>query len=458
MEEMYMIEFFIQRISLQCKSGKLKTSDKKLTVNLEFGKFASFIVNESEFENDLLPQSSNDPNNPTEDWHVDYKNIRGQEKYTDSTITLASMNPDADELRNGKAFNGGASILFAHNPDGLKQTFKLFPLDISVWTNDDTEKRACVGNTKILWDSEFLELVTVSSKTCRVLPPTTVKTVQKLRSEITGSIIGEMTCLIRLTHLGKKVITCFKVANSRKGFMFRNRTRNASNKCKKYGVNTDLDQLTTIGVIYESLEIDDPDIVKASERKKHVSEELRAAGLDKDCIMFVTGDQLRKTDTNQDKGPFPCGNANCKLTKMIQSYLTQGETLKLGDQKCTEGYQVGGAAKKQGKEGEGGGCCGCNYSEVPEEPTECGAIAADQPKFVICEVCGGYSNTITCKDRESGMGACPGPCYLRTSPAHSNQPPNVERMLFEGLSKMLTGSKSGTCTSFPNTTPPCCKK
>lgn len=454
MEEMYMIEFFIQSISLQCKTGKLKTSDKKLTVNLEFGKFASFIVNESEFENDLLLQSANDPNNPTDDWQIDYK-PRSQEKYTDSTITLASMNPDPDELRKGKVFNAGASILFAHNPDGLKQTFKLFPLDISVWTNDDTEKRACVGTAKIMWDSEFLELVTQSSRSCRMLPPTTVKTVQQLRSEISGSIIGEMTCLIRLTHLGKKVITRFKIANSRKGFMFRNRTGNFSNKCKKYGVNTDLDQLSTIGIIFESLEIEDPDIVKAGERKKQVSEELRAAGLDKECIMFVTGDQLRKSDKDQEKGPLPCGNANCKLTKMIQSYLTQGETLKLGDPTCKEPYQVGGTAKKPGN--EGGGCCGCNYNEVSEEPMECGAIAADQPKFVICEVCGGYSNTITCKDRESGMGACPGPCYLRTSPAQSNKPPNVERMLFEGLSKMLSGSKSGTCTTSPNAKPPCCK-
>lgn len=452
MEQLYLIEFYINSICLKTPpGGAIPAEDKKLTVNIDFGKFASLLVNENEFANDILVDDVSDdemevyPSPPpaqaafpscqdqtvsaptlpskcclvtNETKKQENPNESDNEDYTENTVTE-------------RAFNSGASLMFAHNPPALQQTLKLFPLELSVWTDDESEKRACVGITKISWASEFIEMIGNSPNKPAQSPeqqqqiPLTLPTREDLRSQISGSVIGQVCCMIRLTILGHKVITRFRQAEDGDGFIFRNRVAASSVKCKKYGINTSCvpDQITC-SLQVDNLDTDGADICKIIAASKTACEPPYAAG-------------------NQMKGlgnrtmTIPCSNPACKLSELIQR--AAGE-----DPKSKMKGDPPGASCPPIKHNDDC-CCNCKYLNIPLEKDAI-PIFSDKQKSVVCEVCGGVSyDGKTCKDKDKPE--CSGPCNLDKKEGREKNP-NIQRMLFEGLTKMLANARTGNHKQF----------
>ncbi|XP_047033934.1 uncharacterized protein LOC124640272 [Helicoverpa zea] len=379
MEQMYLIEIFIDKVTVYVKENDEATTNKNLIIRVKFGPKVQFIIKE------------------------------GQLAVNEKKDDIIETDEKTGRRQWSRTVRVGKSYLFPSYPDTILQILSKFPLEIEVWNDDDTEQdNIFVGIGSMHWDSHFFQMLKDSANACKIHEPLSIKSKTTIWAECCCSEAGNIEFILRLTALGESIITEFQqLMKDPEAFVFRTNKAPSMFQCKR--VEGDDPNFTMVGSIYETTTLEDPDIVDPAHNKIEVCTELQS------CGMTVRQGQFVCDHNDQDGAPKkkykidkirmgdivgPCGNKNCALAHKVKKYIRNLETYKAKAANITE-TKTAGSQRICGK-------CICKDDRWHRE--DC-PESSQAPPIVKCEGCEGMALAgETCHDKKEkhfGTGATP---------------------------------------------------
>ncbi|CAB3248838.1 unnamed protein product [Arctia plantaginis] len=387
MEQMYMIEIFVDKVTVFTNEDS--SADKNLIIKIKFGPKSQFIIKEGQL-------------------------IVSEEKKDDTIeVTESGRKQFSRVIRVGKSF------LFPSYPDTIITTLSKFPLEIEVWNDDENEPedKTFVGVGLMLWHTSFFHYLKETADAFKLHEPLSIKEVTTLYQECCCGKAGEITFILRLSALGDTIITEFQQQMSDPDkFCFRTNKAPSMFECKR--IEGDDPNFCMIGSLYETTTLEDPDVMDNAQKKIEVCTELQSCGI----AGAGTGNVCEHSETEPEKkhtiekirmGDIvgPCGNSNCPLAHKVRAYIRN-----LASYKTKAGSLPAGEKKTDGTK-KICGTCGCKDDRWHREDCPDKAV----PDKTKCADCGGLAKMgETCEDKKNKhfkTGATP----------PENTPPNTPK-------------------------------
>jgi hypothetical protein len=376
MEQMYLVEIFIDKVTIFVSEEDEKSGAKKsLIIKIKFGPKVQFIIKEgqlavSDYKDDIVECDE-----------------QGRRKWT-RTIRV------------------GKSYLFPSYPDTVLMILSKFPLEIEVWNDDENEVDIFVGIGNMHWDTQFFHMLKESSEACKLHDPLSIKQVTPIYAECCCKQVGEVAFILRLSALGESIVTEFQqLMKDPESFVFRTDKAPSMFQCKR--IEGDNPNFCMVGSLYETTTLEDPDVVNNAQKKIEVCTELQSCGVGQKDKNYKCEHESAEKEKN--KFPInkirmgditgPCGNANCALAHKVRTYIRN-----------LEAYKKEAAGKVAGTKGQSTKkiCGTCNCKDDRWHRSQCPEL---ENQKVSCPGCGGIVKAgETCDDRQKklyGTGATP---------------------------------------------------
>lgn len=387
MEQMYLIEIFIDKVTIFASDTEDSGANKSLIIKIKFGPKVQFIIKEGQMaKNETVPDD------------IVECDENGRRKWS-RTIRV------------------GKSYLFPSYPDTVLMTLSKFPLEIEVWNDDENEVEIFVGIGTMQWDTQFFHMLKESAEACKLHEPLSIKQRTPLQAECCCGQVGEITFILRVSALGEAIITEFQqLMKDPETFVFRTDKAPSMFSCKR--IEGDDPNFCMVGSLYETTTLEDPDVVNAANNQIEVCTELQSCGIGKsaDTTCQSKPDDEKKVSKKQyaiDKirmGDItgPCGNTNCPLAHKVRCYIRNLESYKKKAQ---------GISSTKDTTGKICGACDCKDDRYHRE--ECPSKIEEMGKKAVCMGCGGVTEPgHTCKDQEDLLKSV-GPGSKASSPKQS---------------------------------------
>lgn len=308
MEQMYLIEIFIDKVTVFASDDEEGTKNKNLIIKIGFGPKVQFIIKEGQ--------------------------LAVVERPDDVIVT----DEKSGRRQWSRTIRVGKSYLFPAHPDTILQTLSKFPLEVEVWNDDDTEleNNTYIGVGNMHWDRQFFFMLKETKDSCKIHEPLSIKSKVPLMAECCCKQCGEIDFILRLSALGNSIITEFQqLMKDPESFVFRTNKAPSMFECKR--VEGDDPNFCMVGTLYETTTLEDPDIVDRLQNKIEVCTELQSCGMVNKPDQYVcdhTGkdsattkkyaiDKIRMGDIRG-----PCGNTNCALAHKVRKYIRALDTYK----------------------------------------------------------------------------------------------------------------------------------
>ncbi|XP_013192067.2 uncharacterized protein LOC106136153 [Amyelois transitella] len=376
MEQMYLIEIFIDKVTIFTSDEDAKSgANKKLIIKTKFGPKNQFIIKEGQL---ALNEEMKDD--------IIECDEQGRRKYIRT-------------IRVGKSF------LFPSYPDTILMILAKFPLEIEVWNDDENEVEIFVGVGTMIWDTKFFHMLKDTADAGKVHEPLSIKQLTPLTAECCCRQVGEIAFILRISALGDSIITEFQqLMKDPDAFVFRTNRAPSMFQCRR--IEGDDPNFCMVGSLYETTTLEDPDVINNAQQKIEVCTELQSCGMGQPGADY-------KCEFEQSKNPpkkkypvdkirmgditGPCGNPNCVLAHKVKTYIRNLESYK---------KEAGGIT--QNKDQTSRKVCGsCVCKDDKWHRDTC----PDNPPKSTCGGCGGLTPADdTCEDRYNklhGTGATP---------------------------------------------------
>ncbi|XP_063831230.1 uncharacterized protein LOC135080519 isoform X1 [Ostrinia nubilalis] len=380
MEQMYLIEIFIDKVTIFASDEDEKSGAKKnLIIKIKFGPKVQFIIKEGQL-------AVNDENK-------------------DDIIEC----DDQGRRKWSRTIRVGKSYLFPSYPDTVLMILSKFPLELEVWNDDANEVEIFVGIGSMHWDTHFFHMLKETSDACKLHEPLTIKQITPIFAECCCRQVGEVGFILRLSALGEAIVTEFQqLMKDPDAFVFRTDKAPSMFQCKR--IEGDDPNFCMVGSLYETTTLEDPDVVNNAQKKIEVCTELQSCGMGQKGADYKCenedGQEEPKKSYPIDKirmGDItgPCGNANCPLAHKVRTYIRNLEAYK------KEASGVSGTKDVTSRK-----ICGaCDCKDDKWHRDECPEMQGKDKEKVMCSGCGGVVNAgETCEDNKSkmyGTGATP---------------------------------------------------
>ncbi|XP_053613375.1 uncharacterized protein LOC128676936 isoform X1 [Plodia interpunctella] len=377
MEQMYLIEIFIDKVTIFASDEDAQSgANKKLIIKIKFGPKTQFIIKEGQL---ALNQETKDD--------IIECDEQGRRKY-------------ARTIRVGKSY------LFPSFPDTILMILAKFPLEIEVWNDDENEVEIFVGVGQMVWDTKFFHMLKETSDVTKIHEPLSIKQITVLTAECCCRQVGEVAFILRISALGEAIITEFQqLMKDPDAFVFRTNKAPSMFQCKR--IEGDDPNFCMVGSLYETTTLEDPDVINNAQQKIEVCTELQSCGVGQ-------AGQDYKCEHEQNKDPpkkqypiekirmgditGPCGNPNCVLAHKVKTYIRNLESYK---------KDAGGVKPTKDDQQSRKVCGSCVCKDDKWHRDTC----PDNPPKSTCGGCGGLTPANdTCEDRKNklfGTGATP---------------------------------------------------
>ncbi|KAJ0173514.1 hypothetical protein K1T71_010663 [Dendrolimus kikuchii] len=381
MEQMYLVEIFIDTVTIFVTEDEISGAKKNLIIKIKFGPKVQFIIKEGQLA----------VNSEQKDDVIECDD-QGRRKWT-RTIRV------------------GKSYLFPSYPDTVLMILSKFPLEIEVWNDDENEVEIFVGIGTMHWETQFFHMLKETAEACKLHEPLSIKQVTPLFAECCCRQCGEIAFILRLSALGDSIITEFQqLMKDPDSFVFRTNKAPSMFQCKR--IEGDDPNFCMVGSLYETTTLEDPDIVNNAQKKIEVCTELQSCGMgQKEGDGTVCQHSKETDDPKKKKYPInkirmgditgPCGNSNCPLAHKVKTYIRN-----------LEAYKKEAAGKVSGTKDDGTskvcGTCSCKDDRYHrEECSESNKQGAGQK--ALCMGCGGIAQSgETCEDKKKkALGVTP---------------------------------------------------
>ncbi|KAJ8714182.1 hypothetical protein PYW08_007802 [Mythimna loreyi] len=378
MEQMYLIEIFIDKVTIYATDKDPGgTDNKNLIIKVKFGPNVQFIVKEGQ--------------------------LAVNEKQDDIVVT----DEKTGRRQWSRTIRVGKSYLFPSFPDTMLMILSKFPLEIEVWNDDANElpNLIFVGVGNMHWDTHFFHMIKETANPCKMHQPLSIKSKTIIMAECCCVQAGEVDFILRLSALGNSIITEYQqLLKDPELFVFRTNKAPSMFQCKR--VEGDDPNFCMVGSLYETTTLEDPELIDKANKKIEVCTELQSCGMggkvgEFKCDRPEVGSAKKKYAIDKIKmGDIvgPCGNANCALAHRVRTYIRNLESYKK--------KAIGIKKTKPGKDNKVCGKCVCkddrNHRDDCPKP---------KPAKSKCEGCGGMALAgQTCKQKvedQFGTGATP---------------------------------------------------
>ncbi|XP_026760902.2 uncharacterized protein LOC128199952 [Galleria mellonella] len=381
MEQMYLVEIFIDKITIFASDEDEKSgANKNLIIKIRFGPKVQFIIKEGQLAR----------NEDKKDDIIECDDL-GRRKWT-RTIRV------------------GKSYLFPSYPDTVLMILSKFPLEIEVWNDDANEVEIFVGIGTMYWETEFYHMLKDTADACKPHDPLSIKQHTPLFAECCCKQVGEIGFILRLSALGDSIITEFQqLMKDPDAFVFRTNKAPSMFQCKR--IEGDDPNFCMVGSLYETTTLEDPAVLNSAEEKLEVCTQLQSCGIGQKYVDYSCEhnkeepkkrypiDKIRMGDITG-----PCGNANCPLAHKVRTYIRNLDAYK---QEATN--KVSGTKDNTTRK-----ICGaCDCKDDRWHRDECPDKENKMDPKVLCTGCGGIANSgHTCdntntKDKEYSPSADP---------------------------------------------------
>lgn len=393
MEQMYLIEIFIDKVTIYASEEDEKSgANKNLIIKINFGPKVQFIIKEGQLA----------LNNEKKD-DVMECDENGKRKWT-------------------KSIRVGKSYLFPSYPDTVLMTLSKFPLEIEVWNDDKNEVEIFVGIGTMHWDTQFFHMLKETSEACKIHEPLSIKQNTILFAECCCRRVGEISFILRISALGESIITEFQqLMKDPETFVFRTDKAPSMFQCKR--IEGDDPNFCMVGSLYETTTLEDPDVINKAHQKIEVCTELQSCGIangtDYSCKHGKEDSSApKKKEYPIDKIKMgdivgPCGNTNCPLAHKVRTYIRNLDTYK---------REAKGKVKESPTDKTTRKICGsCDCKDDRWHRDGCPENFEKNGKrpLVECKGCGGETVAgKTCKDKKNklyGTGFTPTPSKTQVS-------------------------------------------
>ncbi|XP_075983077.1 uncharacterized protein LOC142981219 isoform X1 [Anticarsia gemmatalis] len=388
MEQMYLIEIFIDKVTVFTSEGDESTANKNLIIKIKFGPKIQFIIKEGQ--------------------------LAANDEKRDDTIEIT----ESGRRQWSRTIRVGKSYLFPSYPDTVLTILNKFPLEIEVWNDDEneTDNQMYVGIGSMIWHTKFYHYLKDTADICKMHEPLTLKEITTLYQECCCRQAGEVNFILRVSALGDSIITEFQqLMKNPDSFAFRTNKAPSMFECKR--IEGDDPNFCMVGSLYETTTLEDPDVVDNAQKKIEICTELQSCGVagagKAPCEHEGEGTEsgkkvyaINKIKMGEITGP--CGNFNCPLAHKVRTYIRNLDTYKSK------------AGATSGTKGEGTkkicGSCSCkddrwHREDCPETAEKGKDGGTGQPEQTTCSGCGGFAKPgDTCMDRKNqhyGTGATP---------------------------------------------------
>lgn len=389
MEQLYMIEIFIDRVTIILSDSEEESAaSKKLTVKVKFGPKTQFIIKEGQ--------------------------LAKNEQKTDDIL-------ECDE--NGKRkwsriIRVGKSFLFPSYPDTMLMVLSKFPLEVEVWNDEEIENREIfIGVGNMHWDTQFFHMLKETADVCKLHEPLSIKSVAPLTGECCCGRVGEVSFILRLSALGESIMTEFQqLLSNPDQFVFRTNKAPSMFQCNR--VDGENPNFCMAGSLYETATLEDPDVINKANKKIEVCTEKQSCavgpqGVDRVCEHTPDDEPPKKAypieKIKMGDITGPCGNTNCPLAHKVRAYIRN-----------LEAYKTEASGKVTGTKDKGRKICGsCDCKDDRYHRDKCPETTKDGKP--ICKGCGGIAQTgETCEDKVNRMYGT----GLTPKGSQANQKPN----------------------------------
>lgn len=380
MEQMYLVEIFIDKVTIFATDDDESSANKNLIIKILFGPKVQFIIKEGQLavndekKDDIIECDEN-----------------GRRQWT-------------------RIIRVGKSYLFPSYPDTLLMILSKFPLEIEVWNDDENEVEIFVGVGNMHWDTQFFHMLKETAEACKIHEPLSIKSKTTIYAECCCKQAGEVHFILRLSALGDSITTEFQqLLKDPESFVFRTNKAPSMFQCKR--IEGDDPNFCMVGSLYETTTLEDPDVVDSAQKKIEICTELQSCGLGPKSGPYVCDHPGAGTEPPRKKYGIskirmgditgPCGNTNCTLAHKVRTYIRNLESYK------GKAAAAGIVDTKPQSTRKVCGSCVCKddrYHRIdcPEE--------TDEIK-VRCKGCQGMAKRgETCEDRKEklyGTGATP---------------------------------------------------
>ncbi|XP_030029462.2 uncharacterized protein LOC115446802 isoform X1 [Manduca sexta] len=359
MEQMYLIEIFIDKVTIFASEEDEKSgANKNLIIKIKFGPKVQFIIKEGQMSR----------NDDKKDDIIDCDD-RGRRKWT-RTIRV------------------GKSYLFPSYPDTVMMILNKFPLEIEVWNDDDTEIEIFVGVGTMYWETQFFHMLKETTEANKNHEPLAIKQVTPLFGECYCKQIGEIAFILRLSALGESIITEFQqLMKNPDAFVFRTNKAPSMFQCTR--IEGDDPNFCMVGSLYETTTLEDPEIGENAQQRIEICTELQSCGVGPKDGSPVCEHQGKDDEPKKKKYPIdkirmgditgPCGNANCPLAHKVRAYIRNLESYKAAAGSVT--------GTKDDATNKVCGACSCKDDRWHRE--DCPTNEAAGGAKAVCMGCGG---------------------------------------------------------------------
>lgn len=378
---MYMVEIFIDKVSIFLSEGEVSAASKNLIIKIKFGPKTQFIIKEGQ-----LAKNETD-------------------KKADDVI-------ECDELNRRKftrIIRVGKSILFPSYPDTVLQILEKFPLEIEVWNDDENEEEIFVGIGTMLWDTAFYFMLKETAEACKHVEPLSIKQMTPITAECCCKQVGEISFILRLSALGDSIITEFQqLMKDPETFVFR--TNRAPSMFSSKRIEGSDPNFCMVGSLYETTTLEDPDVVNAAQQKIEICTELQSCGVsggNKEQYSCQHKESTSSMEPKKKKYPIdkirmgditgPCGNTNCPLAHKVKMYIRNLDTYKKEAANVTA-ESTGNVTRKVC------GACTCKDDRWHRDACKKHNQEGTAENKALCSGCGGMTKVgSTCEDRSNKL-------------------------------------------------------
>ena len=398
MEQMYLIEIFIDKVTIYEKDDEQGShTNKSLIIKVRFGPNVQFIVKEGQLAV-----------NEKEEDIVVTDEVTGRRQYS-RTIRI------------------GKSYLFPSYPDTILLILSKFPLEIEVWNDDtsDPEGPIFVGVGNMHWHTQFFNMVRETANPCKIHQPLSIKSRTTIWAECCCVQAGVVDFIVRLSALGGSIITEFQqLLKDPETFVLRTNKAPSMFQCKR--IEGDDPNFCMVGSLYETTTMEDPDIVDQANKKIEVCTELQSCGMGGKQKYVCEPGQDPEEGAAKKKYPIdkirmgdiigPCGNTNCELAHRVRNYIRN-----------LNSYKKKGITPDPTKPQHAKKVCGkCICKDDRYHREKCPKDVKIDAPCIGCKGLSALGNTCEDKrDREFGTGATPRETPKQTPKPTPKQTPAI---------------------------------
>lgn len=377
MEQMYLIEIFIDKVTIfTTDENETSGANKNLIIKIKFGPKVQFIIKEGQLA------------------------VNDEKK--DDIIEC----DDQGRRKWSRTIRVGKSYLFPSYPDTVLMVLSKFPLEIEVWNDDENEVEIFVGIGTMHWETQFFHMLKDTADASKLHEPLAIKQVTPLFAECCCKQCGEIAFILRLSSLGESIITEFQqLMKDPDTFVFRSNKAPSMFQCKR--VEGDDPNFCMVGSLYETTTLEDPNVVDSAKQKIEVCTELQSCGVAQKGAEYAC-DHTKEDDSSKKKYPIdkirmgditgPCGNTNCPLAHKVRTYIRNLDSYKI----------VAGSVTTTKDETSNKICgkCSCKDDRWHRETCPENEEQSKKQDKDVCTGCGGMVHPgETCEDRRKKMYA-----------------------------------------------------